>query len=375
MKRIIRYGLLAGTLLMVAGCGEYEEEEREIGHRGEARIDPYLAGRRFLEELGYEVRRERSWPELGGEDAMLLMPAAMIEGRGTVDQLRRWVSAGGHLVCLFDGASAARNDWGSMWLQDPPPPEALIEWVESLGMEYDSEVEEPGDSELADGATWMVEGPEEFRIEQAGLPRFVWDPGDEETGESFVSMYIGAGRLTLVADARPLRNRYIGEADHALLLAALARASRPGAVVFVVGSGVSFWAMLWRTGWPVIVALLLVVVIWLWRTLPRFGPLKVETRIDDWRDYRRHLEAVGGFLWSHDRGQSLLEPLRREVQDRLQRRRAAAGAQAEDIFKLAESISGVPAERVRRALGGVGKPDPASFTRMTSDLQQLLQSL
>ena len=130
-----------------------------------------------------------------------------------------------------------------------------------------------------------------------------------------------------------------------------------------------FWSLV------VIVGLLVVVAVWLWRALPRFGPLQVETRIDDWRDYRRHLEAVGGFLWRHDRGHSLLEPLRRDVQERLQRRRAAAGAQAADIFGLAESISAIPGERVRRALTATGEPDPAAFTRITSDLQQLLRTL
>jgi len=371
MKRTGRCMMLLCGLLALGGC-EYEEVERKIGYRGEARIDPYLAGRRFLGELGYDVRRERRWPELGGGDAMVILPAAMVEGRGTVEQLRRWVGDGGHLVCLFDGASSARNDWGMLMAKDPPPPEALVEWIESLGMKYDAEAE-GADSE--DGEFWELGDLGEFGIEKPGVPRFSWEWNEEEAAESVVSEMIGEGRLTLLSDARPLRNRYIGEADHALLLAALARASRPGAVVFVVGSGVSFWAMLWRSGWPVIVALLVVIAIWLWRALPRFGPLKVETRIDDWRDYRRHLEAVGGFLWRHDRGHSLLEPLRREVQERLQRRRAAAGTQADDIFDLAASISGIPGERVRRALVGVGAPDPAGFTRITADLQQLLRTL
>lgn len=370
MSRSMLRLLLWGLLLSLVGC-EYEEVEKEIGHRGEARIDPYLAGRRFLGELGYEVRRERRWPVLDGADAMVVLPAAMIEGRGTVNQLRIWVGGGGHLVCLFDGASSARNDWSDFEGMEVPPAEALVEWMEMLGLGFD-----PEKPDSVEEQEWVIDGPDGFRIERGGAPRFTWQGAEKEvSGESFVSMLIGEGRLTLVADARPFRNRHIGEADHALLLAELARASRSGALVFVVGSGVSFWAMLWRTCWPVIVGLLVVVAFWLWRALPRFGPLQVETRVDAWRDYRRHLEAVGGFLWRHDRGHSLLEPLRLEVQERLQRRRAAAGAQAGDIFALAESISGVPSERVRRALSGAGEPDPAGFTRITSDLQQLLQTL
>ena len=373
MKACFRLIGLCCCLLLAAGCGGYDEIKREVGHKGEARIDPYLAGQRFLAELGFEVRRERRWPALDGGDAMVLLPASMVEGRGTVGQLQRWVSGGGHLVCLFDRASSAHNDWAEIRVAEPPPPAAMVEWMEGLGVDFDRDA---GELESAGAEEWMVDGSEGYRIEQSGAPRFVWQAGGgEEPAESFVSLLIGDGRLTLVADARPLRNRYIGDADHALLLAALARASRPGAVVFVVGGEVSFWGLLWSSGWPVIVALLAVIAIWLWRTLPRFGPLKVETRIDDWRDYRRHLEAVGGFLWRHDRGRSLLDPLRQEVLERLQRRRAAAGAQAGDVFELAESISKVPAERVRQALGEAGRPDPAGFTRITSDLQQLLQSL
>jgi len=358
---------IAGVLLL-GGCGNYDEVEREIGHRGAARLNPFLAAERFLAEIGRECRVERGWPQLDRSVGLVFMPAGMLEARGYVDEVRDWVADGGHLVCLFAWSSSARDDWRS----GQPPPQApsgpLADWIDECGWTMDGEGEPVGDQ----SERWDFMGGE-FAIEQVRTRRFMPAAGDG-AARAFVSEYYGDGRLTLVGDARPFRNRYLGEGDHAPLLAGLAAVSRPGPAVIVLGTGVSFWRLLWANGWTVLIPLVLLALVWLWRALPRFGPVAVLSAIDERRDYRRHLDAVGGFFWRLRRSESLLVPLRREVAERLQRRRAAAGQDA-DVDELAETISGVPKDRVRAALEGKPGHDAATFTRVTADLQRLMKSL
>jgi hypothetical protein len=394
------------AVLLLAGCGGggYREVERETGYKGKARLDPFLAAERCLERLGGDVEVDRSWPKLDRSIGVVMIPASMLEARGYVEELRRWVAEGGQLVCLFSWASAAQNEWRGH-VDDPVEPSAaMAEWMEDVGWRVvsgegfvDEELKMivggSGDDEKSakperETEEWMLDGMS-FRVEKFGRAVFEpvggesWraaeageddaeDDGGENMGKQrFASAYYGDGRLVLVADARPFRNRYIGDADHAALLEALADAARAGRMTIVLGTEVSFWRLLWANGWTVLVALGALVLVWLWRSLPRFGPLEASVRVDDWRDYRRHLDAVGGFFWRTDRGQSLLAPLRRKVMERLRRRRAAAGAEA-DLIGLAATIADVPEERVREALDGAARHDAASFTRVTGDLQRLL---
>ncbi len=389
--RISMVWLWTAAALLLSGCGDdYREEERETGYRGKARLDPFLAAERFLRRLGHDVRVDRSWPQVDRSTGTMMMPAAMLEAKGYVDEVRDWVRRGGHLICFFSWTSAARNEWRAYPEAPTEPSAELKAWMEDAGWRVLPGAK--GDAmsvviaeKAKDGNGKQGTEPEmeewtfkrrSFLVRKLGPELFepLGREGTKEEGRRFVSVPYGGGRLTLVADARPFRNRSIGEADHAPLLAALVMAARPGAVIVVLGTDVSFWHLVWTNGWTVLVALGALALVWLWRSLPRFGPLEASVRVDDWRDYRRHLDAVGGFFWRTDRGQSLLAPLRQEVMERLRQRRAVAGAES-DLIVLAGTIADVPQERVRAALDETLRHDSASFTRVTGDLQRLLERL
>jgi hypothetical protein len=377
---LVRWGVGLLAVLLV-GCGHYVEREQEVGYRGAARLNPYLAAERFLERLDREVAAERSWPDLGYGDAMVVMPAAMLSAEGFVRQAGEWVNNGGHLVCLFDHADTGFNDWHEglrLTGFEEETPAVWVEWLKQHGVTL-AEGREAGKAAGFDKRVVRLDD-EAFEVSKAGAGKFMLEDdhagGGSGKARTFVSLPCGRGRVTLVADARMFRNRWIGEAEHAALLGELAAVSRDGTIRFVLGSGVSFWAMVWRHAWQVVAGLLAVTAVWLWRWMPRFGPRAELVAPDERRDYLRHLAAVGGFFWRLDRGAGLLGPLRAEVIERLQRRFTAAGGKAgEDIFALAETISGVPRDRAQRALTDTTRPDPARFTHMTADLQQMLNTL
>ena len=178
-------------------------------------------------------------------------------------------------------------------------------------------------------------------------------------GEGLKSFSRGYGRITLVADAHPFRNRYLAERDHAALLSELARIDGGRLVWFLNGARISFWKMLWEQGWMGLVAVAALVACWLWKNLPRFGPtLEGEDRVA--RDFAEHLALTGAFLWRHRQVAALLEPLQRDVQTALARR----GLRVDEPSVQQELAlrSGLSVERVRLALFMVAPESPPVFS-------------
>ena len=103
-------------------------------------------------------------------------------------------------------------------------------------------------------------------------------------------------------------------ADHAALLDSLIRSTGDGGTVgFMRGSGMSLWVLLRQYLWPVLVALGLWLLLWLWKNFSRFGPVEAESAPPVSRGYEHHLEALGDFQWRLDRAASLLAPLREQI--------------------------------------------------------------
>jgi hypothetical protein len=351
----------------LAGC-EYEEIEREIGYKGPARVDPWLAAERFLERCGRPVRVQRHWQEPQPGDAMWVMPVEVLANEAFVRTTERWVERGGHLLCLVEHASAGRGDWGIGALFDslriePPAKDFLGRAGLELGRATDGD---------ATAQKLDVRG-KSFEVDV----RSGWQvtPRDGKP-VAFASVKYGKGRISVLADARPLRNRWIGDKQHAGFLLELAGPPAPeSTVVFLRGHTLSLASLLAEKASPFLIGLAVVVVFWLWKNLARFGPLEAADAPAALRGYDRHLEALGDFHWRLDRGAGLLAPLRGEILDRCHHLAARTGRPGADGYELLAERSGLPRERVARALGGELPTDSAAFTRLVADLQHLLATL
>lgn len=366
--------LAALVPLLLVAC-DYVEETRETGHKGRARVNPYLAAERLLERLDHGVTRQSGWPDLdSGELSTVLLPASVLGADGYVVDLERWALRGGHAVVLLENGESYLNDWsqGGGWsFSDEEHPEALESWLERVGIELSHGGVVSDSKKSADQV--VVEG-REFEV---------WMEARSSVGAGgesglIASVPYGRGRLTVVADARPFRNRYIGDYDHAELLAWLVDLSpSPGyrAVSFIRNASLSFWALLWQRAWAFLVALLLLVGFWLWKNLPRFGPLDSREVEGELRAYDHHLEALGDFHWRLDRGEGLLRPLRESLIERTHRLAIASGQQEVDVFELMAQRAGLTRERAERAMTFERARDAGSFTRLVADLQKLHLSI
>ena len=105
-----RWLLLGGLVLAAVGCN-YTEVEREIGYKGRARVNPWLAAERFVAHGGRQVQSKVAWTEPQAADALWLMPASLLGNEVFTRRMEDWMLEGGHLVLVIEYADAQTNDW------------------------------------------------------------------------------------------------------------------------------------------------------------------------------------------------------------------------------------------------------------------------
>ena len=259
-RRLIRLlGMLATSLLLSACGGEWKDVEKTLGYRGKARLNPFLAAERLLGEMGYLARGEKALTKLPDHDAVIMMSAESGLPAGRAKQLLRWTFSGGHLIyCL--GGTRPYNDFDSqfgsfiaaMLLEEEKDPileqlgvgakkrlaveemEKVVKDAlkdlgdESMDEEEPDEVEDDDDSRL-ESIQRIQWKNREYEVSLGGYQHLILErrlhAGEFSAGPKGESLALhlrhGSGWVTLLAHARPFRNRWIGERDHARWLAAL----------------------------------------------------------------------------------------------------------------------------------------------------------
>lgn len=355
------------AILCLTGC-DYTEVKREIGYKGKARVNPWLAAERFTARYHEDVRSLASWTTPDEEDIVWFVPASLLANQSFTRRMEDWVEDGGHLVLLIEHANAETSDWSRNAIIPQLEP-ALIRMLERARIE----LREGGETEATvkvsrikyRGTSYEVDAKSSTRVSVRG-----GKPG------VFASVKSGEGRMTVITDARMFRNRWIGDKEHAALLQALIESSEyDGAVAFLRGTSISLWALLGTHLWPVLLGMGVLTLAWLWKNLARFGPMESANGTSSLRGYEHHLEALGDFQWRLDRAAALLAPLRALIIERGQRIRVRAGRRDDDFFQFLADRATLPRERVARALSEAAPPDSSTLTRTTADLQKMLQVL
>lgn len=399
---------ILALMLLNACSGEWQEYDREVGYKGKARLDPFLAAQQFLDTRGFTTERRPNLYVLPEPSKGLLFVSA--EGgmsAGHARQLLDWVKQGGHLVYSMSGM-AAYNDWGilgslsgGMYFgsDDRPDPiltalEVTIEGGKAGNASLDeSEAEDDGETKQKSkgiqkeedvpvesvelrwqGKTLKLELTEwiSFELKRA-LRRGEYRAGFD--GKNFLlSLRRGSGRVTLLNHARPLRNRHLGTADHGRLLDALAGDS-PGQAWFVLGMEGSFLGLLWDRGWRVMLGLAFLIAFWLWLTVPRFGPLR-QVATQETKRFADHLNSLGFFFHQIRRHDVLILAAQEALMHRLKQSFPHIGSSdTTTMEKFLQLRSRLPLERVRSALAEAQTHSPRLAVEQLQDLQTLRLSL
>ena len=335
------------------------------GLRGEARRNPWLAAERFLNRVATPAKELRTLPELRKlpANATLIVPQAhqAISAR-LRDALVEWVRQGGYLIVeaehpaqrdlLTDAFGVRRSAIAS----DRP---------ERKGAESD----EPKFDEItlpnaAAPAAINLNTAVSLEADNA------WFQADSRHATWLVTVRFGAGMVTVVSDLDYLSNGAIGHLDHAQFLWDLVRLHEFAASTSTTPSGdagpgvteqqpvlffsqpdkLSLLSWLRENAWAPLAGGALALLLWLWRIIPRFGPVTPDAGRDR-RSLLDHLRASGRFLWTNGHGTRLLEASREACLRRLARSLPyfRSATPQERLTQLVQTL-GINEEQARRIL-------------------------
>lgn len=379
---------LAGMMMVVllSGCdsGDYEIEEIPTGYRGKARVNPYLAAERLANESGYSATSSRVWEDYGYETGVIFMPGAFLGSKAEGIRTMEWVTDGGMLVVMIEGGEPERNDFTTYQSGGGVPNSGdypgLDYLLEETGIEIssyswegvpDDEVEERGHlsrswhyASLTMSDDSLIELEFEGDVALRSEEGYEW----EETGNlpsRVVSTYYGEGRVVVMSHARALRSPYLDRADHAAFLEILASWDVSGGIVFLYGSNLTFWGLLWQRSWMVLTPGLILLVVWLWMRIPRLGPI-MEDLSRKRKPYGESLTEEARFLWRRGKITHMIRPLRDRLEERHQ------GDPATLYQRLADQ-SGLSRDEVSEALTTPPGKDAGPLIQLVQKLQTLLK--
>jgi hypothetical protein len=367
--------LVIALIALVATNLEWVDESVEPEFHGEARRNPLLACERLLTRLGLPAE---SRPRLGklpdSDHVLVLRTTGRFLPRPLEERLLEWAAEGGHLIVLFPSEPEVREQIEG----------ALEEGRFELAVARELGVRCKDDPSLRQEVEIdFGEGP--LRMRWGGSLAFEDPLGRAEVvlGDSMearlLSIVHELGRVTLVADDRWADNEGLGDAEHdharAVWQMVGLEGGRTGAVLVYGEEATGLILLIAREGWMVVASLAALVAAYLWRIGARFGPLLPELPRDR-RDFSEHVVASGEFLWRTGARTALLAAPRDEIRRRLGWARPhLASANAEERHAALAELSGLPRERVARALDVDGIHDASMFTEVVRDLATLRKAL
>jgi uncharacterized protein DUF4350 len=254
----------------------------------------------LLGRAGHSVDRLRQPPgdsHLDPADTVVVLDAPGVSDEDA-QALRRFVRAGGRLVIGGPAGVWLRRvvPAGPTW--SPVGPGALRTLAPAPELARVRRVDAPGDG------SW---------IRGSALPLL----GERDRSLLAVASPAGGGRVLLLANAAPLQNRLLGQADNAALALALAGPKKRG-VVFLEGyhgygpaSGLAAIPVRWWIGFGLLGLAVLTLMVASGR---RFGPPQAVER-DLAPPRREYVESLAGVLARSQPREAAVRPVRTRIQD------------------------------------------------------------
>jgi Domain of unknown function (DUF4350) len=291
----------------------------------------------LVRRSGGEVRalRERvSDDTLPAEGTVVVLDPERFSA-GQARALRRFAERGGRVVA----GGAEPGDWlGELTTDDPPT------WDDGGGRDAHVLVPAP---EVGSAANLHTAGGGHWENVGGALPLAAGTDGPIALVEDARD-----GRIVLLADASPLQNRLLDEADNAALALALAG---PGPVTFVesvhgYGTATGLAALPARYGWALILialsGLLLIVARW-----PRMGPPEPPEE-PLFPPRRAYVDALASTLSRSRDRRSAIESVRSAARERLARRAALARDADDEAWIKAARAAGLGPDEASALVNG-----------------------
>ncbi|MEQ1880055.1 MAG: DUF4350 domain-containing protein [Burkholderiales bacterium] len=341
---------------------ELRTEPEEVGFQGRARSNPWLSAERLLEHSGAKVKDVTvpsdllTLPENGivilPKNRHALTPAAR-------ESVLAWLKLGGFLIVeaedalqpdpLLDRLGVSRT------MHDKEGKKTRASRSFDLGKsKYTAQINNDAEPLAVELQSALALDSENFLAKIEG-----------ERGAAGILIEYGAGSAMVLNDLEWMSRDAIRDYQHADFLWQLARPDPPASEVVVFNSPQSLSLLHWlrEHAWTAVAGTALALALWLWRSLPRLGPIAP----DPPRARRRlldHLRASGRFLWANGGAQTLLDSARDAALKRLARIHLDLSSvdPAEHERRVSELL-GLDAAQVRALRSPMSAKKPVEFLR------------
>jgi hypothetical protein len=195
---------------------------------------------------------------------------------------------------------------------------------------------------------------------------------DSHAGTQLAALERGAGQVVVATSLDFLRNATIGQHDHAELAWMLVGAE-PGREIRLFNQPHKLSLLDWLLDHarPALAGAGILVALWLWRIVPRFGPLVPEPAPGR-RRLLEHLRAAGRHQWVAGNVAGLYRAAREACLARVLRAHPeAAGLAPEAMAHRLGEILDLPAAQIESALAAQSFPSTHAFASAVSTLQAL----
>jgi hypothetical protein len=373
---LIATPLVAALLYVALNWYRIEYEPYWVSSGKVALDDRFLAYKRLLERMGVRstvLKAPSDFSSLQHRGVLVLIaPRLAYMTPNHVREIVDWVERGGRLVVDSERWEVSDPLLEALGVKNVPP----VDLHKGPTREAEPAPREYGVSET----TFEWPGAErKLKVNFLPVASDLHDQRKREilasvkTGKLTIALDFdqGAGHVTILPTFRFFTNSQIGKLDNAQfawLVTGAPRADEP-VMLFLKMDSPPLGEWLWREAWAVVIATCILILLWLARIVPRFGPLAPEPPPER-RSLAEHIEASGRYLWSRAESSYLLNALRERVM-RAARRRGVPGSStpsqaAVAIAQLTESPEGA----ARVALGSAATTDD-QFTSTVTTLRDL----
>ena len=388
MKRRIIWSLVAivglATLVSVWFLQNFEQvpvRHREAPQK-EARRNPYLAFERLLQELGRPIERlesPRSLDQLPAQSILILDESRRRNVTpARVERLLDWVHSGGYLIVAAENASddPLLRKLGVSHYQAPKGQCAPCT-KDKIEEEADDD-DPPVEIEVT-----LPINQTRYRLEHFGRglssssPEPAWQAGSAKERSALLHFRWGRGHITVIDDLSFVDNHSLGDHDHAELIWALLQHYQAQGKIHLASRMEiqTLWQWLAESAWMLLISGALLIALWLWRIIPRFGGT-CPSPIDERRDLTQHLSAIGRSVWREVGVTHWLSVVRHALNKRLSLRypdlnRMDASEKRMVLAKIADCKT----KDIHSALMSGQAQSAEEFTRTMQTLQRLDQRL
>ncbi|VAW63316.1 hypothetical protein MNBD_GAMMA08-962 [hydrothermal vent metagenome] len=321
-SNLLMYIILGLAFVMVAvwlymNIESYTTTE-DRGYQGEARINAFLAAEFFLRKMGQSTKKIKLFSEdqaqLKYNDTLFVPEIRVAFDRLRSKKIMQWVKQGGHLIVT--GNARFKNEKNA---RDFILDEVGL-YVERYVLSEDESLpDEPVDIAIEDEDYfwqanfydyWLISKTENFNA------YILWTIEDEGRTHG-MQIEVGKGRLTLLSDIDVFRNDNIARYDHAAFLFSLTndqlKYDKSGVFYYsLFEDQISIFHWLWKHAQPFMLSLMVLGIVILWMSVPRFGPL-ININQPIRRQFLNHLKASGNYYWRQGYYSYLLMSVRKQL--------------------------------------------------------------